>query len=411
MIFTKFFHSRLQDADTSAGTPGITQCPIAPGQTQTYTFRATQYGTSWYHSHFTLQTALGLQGPIVIHGPATANYDVDVGPVLIQDWFHDNPWDIWVNTQRIVALNQPKAENGLIQGHNPYNCTVAPVDPECIGNATRFEVQFEPGKRYLFRVVGVQTDGYMKFTIDGHMLQVVAADFVPIVPYMTDNVVLGSGQRYDFIVEANQTGSGNFWLRAPYQTGCNENNNDNKDNILGIVRYVGADNSTEPTTTITPNIVDSCGDEPYESLTPWVKHTVAERQDEEYIRLGWYYDIPSLVFHWTFHQGNTLAVDWGNPTLRQLNNGVSNFTVTENVFVSNASAGNFLYLIIQDVTLVDAWHPIHLHGHNFYLLAQGRGPFVPGLVSLNTQNPPRRDTASMYGNGYLVFGVKMDNPG
>lgn len=31
------------------GVPGVTQCPIAPGQTFTYRFQATQYGSTWYH--------------------------------------------------------------------------------------------------------------------------------------------------------------------------------------------------------------------------------------------------------------------------------------------------------------------------------------------------------------------------
>lgn len=29
------------------GTPGVTQCPIAPGTSFTYRFRAELYGTSW----------------------------------------------------------------------------------------------------------------------------------------------------------------------------------------------------------------------------------------------------------------------------------------------------------------------------------------------------------------------------
>ena len=39
------------------GVNGITQCPIAPGQNFTYRFRAMQYGSSWYHSHYSLQVS------------------------------------------------------------------------------------------------------------------------------------------------------------------------------------------------------------------------------------------------------------------------------------------------------------------------------------------------------------------
>jgi laccase len=67
------------------GVAGVTECPLAPGQTNTYTWTATQYGTSWYHSHYSTQYADGIRGPIIIHGPASANYDVDMGPVMVED--------------------------------------------------------------------------------------------------------------------------------------------------------------------------------------------------------------------------------------------------------------------------------------------------------------------------------------
>lgn len=47
------------------GVPGITQCPIAPGSSQTYTFKAELYGHSWYHSHYSAQYAGGAVGPMV----------------------------------------------------------------------------------------------------------------------------------------------------------------------------------------------------------------------------------------------------------------------------------------------------------------------------------------------------------
>jgi FtsP/CotA-like multicopper oxidase with cupredoxin domain len=31
------------------GVPSLTQCPIAPGKSHTYRWRAAQYGSSWYH--------------------------------------------------------------------------------------------------------------------------------------------------------------------------------------------------------------------------------------------------------------------------------------------------------------------------------------------------------------------------
>jgi FtsP/CotA-like multicopper oxidase with cupredoxin domain len=71
----------------------------------------------------------------------------------------------------------------------------------------------------------------------------------------------------------------------------------------------------------------------------------------------------------------------------------------------------WVYFIIQDVAALDAFHPLHLHGHDYYILAQGRGLFVKGVTPLNLKNPPRRDTAILPGNGYLVIAFFTDNPG
>lgn len=59
-------HMRLTpEAD---GVPSVTQCPIAPGKSHTFVFRAEQHGTSWYHSHFSGQYMDGAFGPLIIYG-------------------------------------------------------------------------------------------------------------------------------------------------------------------------------------------------------------------------------------------------------------------------------------------------------------------------------------------------------
>lgn len=72
----------------SDGVNAITQCPIATGDHFVYRFKALQYGTTWYHSHYSLQYSDGLLGPLTIHGPSTANYDRPVDPILMTDWNH-----------------------------------------------------------------------------------------------------------------------------------------------------------------------------------------------------------------------------------------------------------------------------------------------------------------------------------
>lgn len=54
-------------------------------------------------------------------------------------------------------------------------------------------------------------------------------------------------------------------------------------------------------------------------------------------------------------------------------------------------------------------HPIHLHGHDFEVMAQGSGTYDGEVTSL--AKPPKRDTAMLPEDGYLVIAFKTDNPG
>lgn len=248
----------------------------------------------------------------------------------------------------------------------------------------------------------------MKFTIDNHNLTVIASDFVPIQPYETNAVILGSGQRYDVIVEANQEVD-SYWMRAIFQSACNLNDNDMRDTILGIVRYKKADCSEDPTTTVDPSITNSCNDEPYSSLVPWVSHQVGASAGEESVTVSFYYEL-DVIFHWTLHTKN-LVVNWSDPTILDIyHNSNATFPEESNVVVVD-NKDEWIYWIVQDASVIGAYHTMHLHGHDFYVLAQGQGLYLPELVELNTDNPPRRDTVTLLGNGYAVIAFKSDNPG
>lgn len=278
----------------------------------TYKFRATQYGTSWYHSHWSLQLSDGLYGPIVIHGPSTANYDIDLGPTFITDWFHESAFQLW--TERTMYGGFPvrqnaNAQNGLFNGTNTFPCENS-NDPACLGSGRRSEVTFQKGKKYLIRIIDASTDGWMKFSIDKHKMTVIAADFVPIVPYEAESIILTSGQRYDIVVEADQ-GPGNYWMRAIYQTACNELQIDRND-IRGIIRYEDTTRPGDPTTTQWATITGSCGDEPYASLVPYLSKTVGDADEQNNLNVGWFYET-DIVYHWSLNT-KALKIDWGRPT-------------------------------------------------------------------------------------------------
>ena len=99
------------------GVNGVTQCPIATNDSFTYRFKATQYGTSWYHSHYSLQYADGLLGPMTIYGPSSANYDEAKKPILMTDWSHRSAFeDFYVE----MRGKKPVMTSALMDGRGEY---------------------------------------------------------------------------------------------------------------------------------------------------------------------------------------------------------------------------------------------------------------------------------------------------
>lgn len=122
----------------------------------------------------------GVFGPMYIHGPATANYDEELEPIMLSDWTHETCDAMYSAAQ---TTGPPTLDNGLINGKNTFN-----------GTGSRYELSFESGKSYRFGIVNSAIDTHFKFAIDGHSFQVIAMDFVPIVPYNTTYLNIAMGE-------------------------------------------------------------------------------------------------------------------------------------------------------------------------------------------------------------------------
>ncbi|KAF2468474.1 uncharacterized protein BDR25DRAFT_231537 [Lindgomyces ingoldianus] len=389
------------------GVPSLTQCPIAPGESMTYKFIATNYGTSWWHSHFAIQTWEGVFGPMIIHGPTSKEYDVDAGTVVLQDWSHKTVDSVYNAAEDALTGGPRIMDNGLINGMNVWG-----TDNTTNQTGQRFELEtkFEPGKTYLFRIINAAIQSTYKFYIDGHTLEVINMDFTAIQPYTTDILNINIGQRYMVLVKANQP-SGSYWLRADNQNGCAITTQGT--DIKGIVRYVDALAVTPTSTSYSYNTSEGCVDEPYASLVP-IAQLNATNQDLEFE-----YDITvkgdsKNLFRW-YLNSTTFMSNYSDPTLLHL---LSNTDITNSSLSIPAYSGPLLldlpnldewvYVIMESD--IDLPHPIHLHGHDFFILAEGPGGFSPS-TPLNFNNPPRRDTALMPAKGFLVITWKTDNPG
>ncbi|KAJ9602199.1 hypothetical protein H2200_013319 [Cladophialophora chaetospira] len=419
------------------GVPGVTECAIPPLGSRTYKWLASTYGTGWYHSHALSQYGGGIRGPVIIHGPATANYDYDAGTVMVDEVFGQTIFQMAYNIARIRGP-LPPAVNYLLNGQNKA------IDGSA-GKSAQWTVA--PGKKHLFRIINSSAQASYVIHFDNHKLTVIGADYTPIVPYTTDYLYINPGQRYNVIVEMNQT-PGAYFLRAITQTGCGITNlNDGLGSVAnGIFTYKGSCGTPVTDSTVAAlgaSLSTDCKDEPLASLVPYVSKNGGSQSgftanaallpggnaaQQSFDGFGpvarWYFGpTASLGSNSAGSLGaSAITVDFDNPTLKNIATLPSvsfNNSIYSNNIVLDGPPGEWVYFVIQNNFVTS--HPIHLHGHDFSVLGQGKGIFTADQAgSLNFANPIRRDTALLFGiagaqgapqGGWTVIGFETDNPG
>ncbi|KAL9106798.1 MAG: hypothetical protein Q9227_008220 [Pyrenula ochraceoflavens] len=217
----------------------------------------------------------------------------------------------------------------------------------------------------------------------------------------------------------NQTaGDGKFWMRSQLSTGCGNITHPVAE--LGILRYGNSTNL--PTTTAQPDINIRCKDEPYESLVPVVPWFVSKRpaNDPEENRYEAGVTIPEYKGFHRWALGNRpMWLDYQRPTITNLFD--EKYLDNPDIAVVDMNYDDeWAYLIItgrsknqnERFPAPDA-HPMHMHGHDFAILAQLNASFdeETAMKSLKYENPPRRDTALLPLGGYLVVAFRTDNAG
>jgi FtsP/CotA-like multicopper oxidase with cupredoxin domain len=321
---------------------------------------------------------------MVIHGPATANYDEELDSIFLSDWSHETVDALYPAAE---AGGPPLMDTGLINGKNSWN-----------GLGSRYTKTIESGKKYRIRLVNGAIDTFFKFSIDNHPFTVIAMDFVPLVPYTTNVLDISMGQRYDIIIEATEA-TADYWMRAIPQLSCSSNAD--PDNIRGIIRYSSsstADPVSEPW-----DQTDSCNDEPLASLVPHLSQTVVDpTTDDSDMTVSVF--ASGTVFKWKIGI-DSMLVQWAEPSLLQIDNAANSsesavFEAEEAVWML-PDADQWVYFVIE--TQIPVPHPIHLHGHDFFILAAAESATYDSSVVLNLVNPPRRDVAVLPSAGYLVI--------
>ena len=236
------------------GVGQVSQCQIGPSSSFSYMYTASPSGSFWYHSHSGGQRTDGFFGALIVKERPARLKEVKrelrdkhringfedlphKHTLTLLDWQHEASLDLFTQIHSSLGF-YPDKELGIVPTRKDerYESTrsyekgeVGPV-PYYSGiingkgrhddvpyEKTRLSIfTVERGKTYRFRLIGAQSLYAYRFSIDGHKLTVVATDGYWIEPVkQVDYIIIHTGERYDFLLNANENARiNNYWIRA-----------------------------------------------------------------------------------------------------------------------------------------------------------------------------------------------------
>ncbi|KAI3458488.1 hypothetical protein Pfo_015151 [Paulownia fortunei] len=432
------------------GPEFVTQCPIRPGGSYTYRFTIQgQEGTLWWHAHSSWLRAT-VYGALIIHPKEGDSYPFQKPKretaLLLGEWWNADPIDVVRQATRTGAA--PNVSDAYTINGQPgdlYNCSskdtiIVPVDS---------------GETNLLRVVNSGLNQQLFFKIANHKLTVVGADASYVKPFTTSVLMLGPGQTTDVLITADQPPA-RYYIAARAYASAQGAPFDNT-TTTAILEYKSAPCPAKGVTI-----------KPVMPTMPAFNDTATATAFTTSFRSPRQVPVPTNIDHNLFFtvglglnncppgasrstcqgpNGTRFAASMNNVSfvlpsnfslLQAHQQGIpgvftkdfpanppANFDYTGNVSrslwqpvpgtkVYTLKYGETVQLVLQGTSIFTAEnHPIHLHGYDFYIIAEGFGNFNPSrdTAKFNLVDPPLRNTASVPVGGWTVIRFVADNPG
>ncbi|KAF2151927.1 multicopper oxidase [Myriangium duriaei CBS 260.36] len=435
------------------GTVGVTQCPIAPGQSFTYEFKVErQSGTYWYHGHHGAQAVDGLYGPLVIHGKNEKQLQkldyISDRIVMVSDYYHDLSGALLYPYLAPDSENsEPVPDGALINGRGSRDCSSVP-HRKCDNSTRGVDNSFfslAPNAHHRLRIINVGAFAEFQFQIDEHEMAITEVDGTDVWPKSYHRLNINPAQRYSVVIHTNVSTSSSFWMRARMITTCfAERNPHLVSDIDAIVSYESSGTTKSPVKT--PVSKDwqealwlECRDLNTTELVP-VQAVPAPSTADAFFYIRSNFEIGNYRLSRGFFNASSWRPNHSSPTLTRTIAGLKAHNETflpsspatindaafvqKNEFVIQTTGIQTIDLLIHNFD--DGNHPMHLHGYKYFVLAAGhgapprldplRGPadranLQPLYDGLDLSNPLRRDTASVEAYGWLLVRFVADNPG
>ena len=221
------------------------------------------------------------------------------------------------------------------------------------------------------------------------------------------DIKLGVGQRTDVIIEIAKHDETPFFIRT--QSPGIPCANTIQPNASAIA-YFDSPNSV-PTTTPWPSFVAAipdCGNEPLERTVPRYPYALPAppAATHTYTLTLSPNETGSFLF---YVNGSAFRVNFNHPILLLSNLGNNSYPYDPQWNVDNLGTATSVRLIINNQN--PRSHPMHLHGHNYFVEAIGYDSTPWNGTVVRPNNPQRRDTQIVPAFGYIVISFETDNPG
>nr|DAD26593.1 TPA_asm: hypothetical protein HUJ06_028061 [Nelumbo nucifera] len=421
----------------------VTQCPILPGNSYTYRFNITgQEGTLWWHAHVSWLRAT-VYGALIIRPRPGRTYPFPKPyrevPILLGEWWNANVVDV---------ENEALATGAAPNNSDAYTINGRPGDLyPCSRNGT-YKLTVVQGKTYLLRIINAALNNQLFFKIARHNFTVVAVDASYTEPYKTDVVVVSPGQTTDVLLTADRP-LGDYYMAAHAYASAAGVPFDNT-TTTGIVHYKDS-TSASPEMPVLPAFNDTpTAHKFYSNLTSLTRKAMPDVDERMFITVGLgltacdrnttcggpsglklsasmnnqSFQLPSRlsllqaffsgvsgIYTEDFPDNPPVVFDYTNPN-NSFN--ASLYLTEKSTRVKKLRYNSTVEVVFQNTAIVGVEnHPIHLHGFNFFVLAQGFGNYdaARDTNNFNLVNPQERNTIAVPVGGWAVIRFTANNPG
>ncbi len=351
------------------GVPGMTQDAIQPGASFTYTFKANQAGTYWYHSHQDSlnQIGKGLYGSFIVKKKQDI---VSSDHTLVIDEWSDPHTTVPESESNALAINSNMGAYNLYTVNGRSGDSIEPI---VVHQGDRVRLRLVHAGN-MTQTLYIHSDAYRVTATDGHDIN---------RPQTLSNglLVIAPGERYDIEFTADTTGI--QWIGMVGDSSFAQS--------VRIPIVIEPKGSKRTLTEITKKItsyqaqmtsIPSDHQQPLD-LTTYGQPTTSE------------FGLKSV-----FDREYTLDLDMG------VIDGKMSYTINQEAYPKvsqlKVQTGDAVKITLINESKNED-HPMHLHGHSFEVLSKN-GQALSG-------SPIWKDTINVRPGDTYVIAFRADNPG